>query len=190
MNRRSQTTISTKQSRGLIRSLNRSAVRNTKGPQVALKTPRLHEPTVCARCGAVFLRKTWRHTHALNDEQLERAEWGFCPACQQVARQEGQGRLLIKGAAVAQSRDAIEQRIQNVAKRASKTQPERRLVSVDARDGEFEVLTTSQKLAHRLAHELKKAFGGHVVYNWSDDGTLLAHWAYDAQKGASRRRAG
>jgi hypothetical protein len=189
MKRRSQTTIPTKQSRGLIRSLNRSAVRNTKGPPVALKTARLREPTVCARCGAVFLRKTWRHTHALNDEQLERAEWGFCPACLQVAQQEGQGRLLIKGAAVAQNRDAIEQRIQNVAKRASKTQPERRLVSVEARDGEFEVLTTSQKLAHRLAHELKKAFGGRVVYNWSDDGTLLAHWEYATPKGTSRGRS-
>jgi len=190
MNRRSQITIQTKQSRGLIRSLNRSAVRNTKGPAVALKTARVREPTVCARCGAVFLRKTWRHTHALNDEQLERAEWGFCPACQQVAQQEGQGRLLIKGAAVAQSRDAIEQRIQNVAKRAGKSQPERRLVSVDSHDGEVEVLTTSQKLAHRLAHELKKAFGGRVTYNWSDDGTLLAQWAYETRKGSSRRGTG
>ncbi|MBV8356385.1 MAG: hypothetical protein JO189_00400, partial [Deltaproteobacteria bacterium] len=52
------------------------------------------------------------------------------------------------------------------------------------------VLTTSQKLAHRLAHELKKAFGGRVTYNWSDDGTLLAHWNYETQKGASRRRTG
>jgi hypothetical protein len=74
-------------------------------------------------------------------------------------------------------------------KRASKTQPERRLVSVDVRDGEVEVLTTSQKLAHRLAHELKKAFGGRVAYNWSDDGTLLAHWDCEKQKVASRGHA-
>jgi hypothetical protein len=126
----------------------------------------------------------------LNDDQLERVEWGFCPACLQVAQQEGQGRVLIRGAAVAESRDAIELRIRNVAKRAFNTQPERRLVSIDARDGELEVLTTSQKLAHRLAHELKKAFGGRVAYNWSDDGTLLAHWDYETQKVALRRRAG
>jgi hypothetical protein len=105
-----------------------------------------------------------------------------------VAQQEGQGRLLIGGAAVAQNRSSIEQRIQNVAKRASKTQPERRLVSVDEQDGQLEVLTTSQKLAHRLAHELKKAFGGSVAYNWSDDGTLLARWQYESQKRAPRRR--
>jgi hypothetical protein len=189
MNRRPQTISQSKQSRGLIRSLNRSAVRNTKGPQVAVKTPRLHEPTVCARCGAVFLRKTWRHTHALTEEQLERAGWGFCPACLQVAQQEGQGRLLIKGEAVPHNREAIEQRIQNVAKRAGKTQPERRLVSVEAHDGAMEVLTTSQKLTHRLAHELKKAFGGRVTYNWNDDGTLLAHWNYETEKTSRRRPA-
>jgi NMD protein affecting ribosome stability and mRNA decay len=190
MKRIYRSTTQPKQSRGLIRSLNRSAVRNTKGPPVAIKTRRLHEPTVCARCGAVFLRKTWRHNHALNDEQIERSEWGFCPACLQVAQQQGQGRVVIKGAALSQSRNAIEQRIQNVAKRASKTQPERRLVSIDARDGELEIVTTSQKLAHRLAHELKKAFGGRVAYNWNDDGTLLARWDYETQKNNSRRRAG
>ena len=32
--------------------------------------------------------------------------------------------------------------------------------------------------------------GGRVAYSWSDDGTLLAHWDYEMQKGASRRRAG
>jgi hypothetical protein len=36
------------------------------------------------------------------------------------------------------------------------------------------VLTTSQKLAHRIAHELKNVFGGRTAYNWSDDGTLFA----------------
>jgi NMD protein affecting ribosome stability and mRNA decay len=179
-----------KQSRGLIRSLNRSAVRDDKSPHAARKTRPLHEPTVCARCGAVFLRKTWRHNHVLSDAQIERRQWGFCPACHQVSPQEGQERLLIKGVATAARRDTIAQRIQNVAEHASKTQPERRLVSLDNRDGELEVLTTSQKLAHRLAHELKKAFGGRVGYTWSDDGTLFATWDHDVAKGAPRRRRG
>jgi NMD protein affecting ribosome stability and mRNA decay len=177
-----------KQSKALIRSLNRSSVRDDKRPRVVRKTL-FHEPTVCARCGAVFLRKTWRHNHVLSDEQIERRRWGFCPACQQVSQQEGQGRVLIKGSAVRQS-EAIEQRIHNVAKLAAETQPERRVVSIDNRDGCLEVLTTSQKLAHRLAHELKKAFGGKVTYMWSDDGTLLATWDRDATKTISRRKQG
>ena len=38
----------------------------------------------------------------------------------------------------------------------------------------LEVLTTSQKLAHRIVHELKKLLGGKATYAWSDDGSLFA----------------
>lgn len=107
-----------------------------------------------------------------------------------MSRLEGQGRLLIRGEGVAAQAMEIRGRIDNVAAQAGKTQPQRKLVSVDKlpRQGGIEVLTTSQKLAHRLAHELKKAFGGRVAYNWSDDGSLLATWDFDNP--ASSAKAG
>jgi hypothetical protein len=70
----------------------------------------------------------------------------------------------------------IRRRIQNVAARAGFTQPERQIVSVERRGDVLEVLTTSQKLAHRIVHELKKAFGGRTSHVWSDDRTLFASW--------------
>lgn len=169
-----------RKSRGLIRSLNRSFVRDDKSPQVVHKTAQPKEPTVCARCGAVFLHKTWRHNHKMTDELLERRLWGFCPACDEVSEQEGQGWLIIRGTGLAANRVLIRRRIENVARRAMATQPERRIVSIDtivSKDEKaLEVLTTSQKLTHRIAHELKKLFGGRTSYNWSDDGTLFATW--------------
>jgi hypothetical protein len=87
---------------------------------------------------------------------------------------------------LAASRALIRSRIENVARRAMVTQPERRIVSIDAiesRDEQaLEVLTTSQKLTHRIAHELKKVFGGRTSYNWSDDGTLFAIWELEGRK--------
>ena len=176
----------TKKSRGLIRSLNRSFTRDDTSPQVVRKTAQPIEPTVCARCGAVYLRKAWRHNHHLSDEMFERRHWGFCPACQQVSRLEAQSRLIIRGSAAAANRDLIRSRIENTARHGLKTQPERRVVSIDTidSDGEaLEVLTTSQKLTHRIAHELKKLFGGRTSYNWSDDGTLYATWDLEQVKG-------
>ncbi len=130
-----KTTVETsKQSRGLIRSLNRKGVRDDKAPRVTRKTPPIHEATVCARCGAVFLRKTWRHDHRLSDEEIERGRWGFCPACEQVSRQEGQGRLVIRGV-VAERQEEVRRRIENVAQRASRTQPERRIVLIETTNG-------------------------------------------------------
>jgi len=52
----------------------------------------------------------------------------------------------------------------------------------------LEVLTTSQKLAHRIAHELKKAFRARTSYNWSDDGTLFAGCELDQTKSRHGKR--
>jgi hypothetical protein len=144
------------------------------------------------RCGAVFLRKTWRHDHKLTDEMIERRQWGFCPACVQVSRLEAQGRLIIRGAGVADNLEVIRSRVENAARYGTKTQPERRIVSVEPiavkknRAG-LEVLTTSQKLTHRIAHELKKVFGGRTSFNWSDDGTLFATWEFEGRKRKAKK---
>lgn len=91
--------------------------------------------------------------------------------------------MVLEGAYVAAHADELVQRIRNVAARAAFTQPERRLVEVVTRGSTVEVLTTSQKLAHRLARELAKAFPGTVSYHWSDsDGRLLAVWRRDEER--------
>ena len=165
-----------------IRSLSRKGTRTGKSATVAARTPTPREATVCGRCGAVFSRRTWRRDRALTDRALAAATWAICPACQQVERGEYCGRVLARGAYVESNDTAIRQRIKNVAARAEFTQPEHRLVSI-SRDGTtLEVLTTSQKLAHRIAHELKKVFGGKTSYAWSDrDGTLDAIWEGSAR---------
>ena len=71
--------------------------------------------------------------------------------------------------------EALSARIANVERRAQFTQPERRVVATNWNGKTLEVLTTSQKLAHRIAREVEKAFGGHAHFSWSDDdGSLLA----------------
>ncbi len=170
--------------KGLIRSLNRRGTRSAKVRPVEARAGRPPDGAICERCGAMFSRRTWRRDHAVSHSLLARAPWVVCPACQQTGREEYFGRILIRGGAVADD-DAIRRRIQNVATRAGFTQPERKIVSVEGRGNALEVLTTSQKLAHRIVHELKKAFGGRASYAWSDDRTLLASW--EPRVGAPRR---
>jgi hypothetical protein len=59
------------------------------------------------------------------------------------------------------------------------THPERRLVCADRDNAALEVLTSSQKLAHRIVRELTKAFRGRTTYKWSDDGSLFVVWERD-----------
>jgi len=83
---------------------------------------------------------------------------------------------------VAAKLDAVRRRIHNVAQRAGFTQPERQIVSMEWDGTTLEILTTSQKLAHRIAHELAKAFGGRAKYQWADgEAGLLATWQSEAR---------
>ncbi len=166
--------------KGRIRSLSRKGTQTGKSATRAAKTP-TQERTVCARCGAVFLRRTWRRGRKLTNRALAGATWKTCPACEQVESSQYCGRVVARAADIESSEAVIRRRVHNIAARAEFTQPQHRIVSISRDGSTLEVLTTSQKLAHRIAHELKKAFGGRTSYAWSDrDGTLLATWQASA----------
>lgn len=159
--------------KGLVRSLDRRGSRSDKSPPVAQKQ-KFSDPSICDRCGAVYTGKSWRRGPRLAREVIDKAPWVTCPGCVQAAAGEYHGRVLI---AVGDSEivEAVSARIANVEQRAQFTQPERRIVSTNWDGKTLEVLTTSQKLAHRIAREVEKAFGGHAHFSWSDDdGSLLA----------------
>src|SRR5262249_24269774 len=102
--------------------------------------------------------------------------WTICPACTQTGAQVGFGRIVVRGAFALAQEAAIRRRIENLVTRAMWTQPQRRVSAIQRRGGEPEILTTSQQLAHRIVHELKKQWRGRARYAWSDDGTLFATW--------------
>lgn len=159
--------------KALIRSMSRRGVRSDRSPPVAQKQ-KFSEPSICDRCGAVYSGKTWRHGRQLAREVMDKAQWVKCPGCAQAASGEYHGQVLIALGDRA-SREAISARIANVERRAQITQPERQIVATNWNGRTLEVRTTSQKLAHRIAREVEKAFGGRAHFSWSDDdGTLLA----------------
>lgn len=165
--------------KGLIRAGDRRGVDSKKVAPAERVSGRLSEPTMCKRCGAVLSGRVWRNEGKVTQAQIDRADWKECPACKQIAAGEYYGRVVIRGAVAVAQADEIRKRIANVEAQARFTQPQRRASSVE-RDGiVMEVFTTSQKLAHRIATELKKAFGGKARYEWSGDGTLYAVWESD-----------
>jgi len=180
--------------KSLIRAANRIGTSTGRLAPAEARGGRGSEPVLCERCGAVFAKRVWRRSAASRPApaSLAAIEWRTCPACEQVANEEWMGRLVVRGRLAAEQEDAIRKRLRNVAGRAEFTQPERRIVSVERSGDALEVLTTSQKLAHRLGHELEKAFGGRSRYKWSDDGSLDAAWTPGAEpkpKAAGRKPA-
>ena len=165
-------------SKAPIRSMNRSSTRTNKARGAERRTGRLPEPSVCGRCGSIFAKRVWRQRRRVSAALLEKVHWTTCPACQQTRGSTGLARLLLRGSYVAAHEADIRRRIANVATRGVRTQPQHRVSSIDRDGGGLEVLTTSQKLGHRIARELAKAFGGRVTYSWSDDGSLFATWRH------------
>jgi hypothetical protein len=164
-------------SKALIRSLDRRGARSDMSPPVAQKERPPEDPSVCDSCGSVYTAKTWRRDRPLPAKLLDAAGWTICPACRQARSGKYYGRVLVRGVEATSNLDAIRLRIANVERRAEFTQPERRIIASNWDGATFEVLTTSQKLAHRIARELQKAFGGRARYTWSDkDGALTATW--------------
>ena len=163
--------------RGLIRGLVHRAVRDEKAPRVVRRTGRPPEPAVCERCGAVYRGKTWRAGERSRKTPLMGVTWTVCPACKQVAAGEYFGRVVLRGSFADTHEAEIRARVEKVAARARYTQPERRIVSMDRTGDGLEVLTTSQKLAHRVARALERAFGGETEYHWTEPhGELFAVW--------------
>ncbi len=146
-------------------------------PPVADRTHVDREPTMCERCGAVYLNKTWRAGERTRSTSLVGVGWSVCPACAQVEDAEYFGRVRVTAPLEPEREIEVRRRIWRVESRARHTQPERRTVRIDRGPAGLEILTTSQKLAHRIARELEKAFGGRAHYTWTDrEGGLDATW--------------
>ena len=159
--------------KGIARSMDRRGSRSDTSPLVAQKQ-KFSDPSICDRCGAVYSGKSWRRGPRLAREVIDKAPWVTCPGCAQAAAGEYHGQVLITVGDSAKL-EAVSARIANVERRAQFTQPERRVVSTNWNGKTLEVLTTSQKLAHRIAREVEKAFAGRAHFSWSDgDGSLLA----------------
>lgn len=157
--------------------------RTDRSPAVADRVRATREPMVCERCGAVYKHKTWRAGTRTQRTSLVGVGWTLCPACAQVEDQEYFGRLRITKPLGPAREAEVRRRVWNVEKRARYTQPERRTVRIDRVDSGYEILTTSQKLAHRIARELEKAFGGKTRFVWTDrEGMLDATWDPPAER--------
>jgi len=175
--------------KGLIRSMDRRGTRSDMSPPVTRKL-QFRDPSICDRCGAVYSAKTWRRPRRMPEGLADRATWVHCPGCAQAEAGEYYGRVLIELPATAKATaDDIARRIHNVESRAMYTQPERKVLSSTWNGNALEVLTTSQKLAHRIAREVSKAFGGEPRFSWdSEDGSLLARLRVNAAPRQGKRK--
>lgn len=138
------------------------------------------EPKLCQECGAIYSTRRWR---VLTQDQIkeEFQEKTFsktlCPACKQLQNGVPGGFVHLEGTFLVDHKKEIEHMMRNVAMYALNTNPLARIMNWETPNANsLKVATTTEKLAQRLGHELNKAFGGTVRYDFSHENKLVHVW--------------
>jgi NMD protein affecting ribosome stability and mRNA decay len=130
-------------------------------------------PDVCQSCGAVFIRRRWVAGGTLRARAVTRTGpilRTTCEACRMVAEGTFRGELRVSGVFFAEHHEDVEHLLRNEVARGLADNPLARIVRwTAARPGELVVTTTTEHLASKLGHALKKAFHGTVHYEFSHE---------------------
>lgn len=134
---------------------------------------KLASPSFCKKCGAVYNDGHW----ILKTIALESSKHGHwrpakpvtCPACKQIESGVVGGYLSLGGGFLKLHRVDIENLIKNEAERSAEDNPLSRIMNQREIDGAILIETTTEHLAQRLGHALKKAFDGDVQYHFSEE---------------------
>ncbi len=119
---------------------------------------------ICPRCHAISEEKRW-----FVDEKKYRklqhrpgVEESLCPGCKRIDEKLYGGEVTLKSPLLVNHKDEALSLIQHTADEARSENPIARVASIEVRDGEIYILTTTRFLAQRIGKEFLKAFHGNL----------------------------
>ncbi|MFA6203538.1 MAG: BCAM0308 family protein [Gallionella sp.] len=135
---------------------------------------KLHEPSVCSECGAVFHAGRWQWLQAPADAHQE-----TCPACHRILDHYPAGYLSLKGSFFSSHRDEIMQLLHHHEKHERAEHPLKRIIAIEEKPGETLVSTTDIHLARGMGEALHHAYQGELEYHYNPEENLLrVNWAH------------
>ncbi|HCI54125.1 MAG TPA: ATPase [Gallionella sp.] len=135
---------------------------------------KLHEPSVCSECGAVFHAGRWQWLQAPADAHQE-----TCPACHRIRDHYPAGYLSLKGSFFSSHRDEIMQLLHHHEKHERTEHPLKRIIAIEEKPGETLVSTTDIHLARGMGEALHHAYQGELEYHYNPEENLLwVNWAH------------
>jgi NMD protein affecting ribosome stability and mRNA decay len=113
----------------------------------------------CDNCGIVYYKKAWHHNlrHFKSFEKDVPVDFRSCPACQMIKNRQYEGMVRILNVPAKFERE-LERLIAAYGERARKRDPLHRIIDVNKKGNNFEVTTTENQLAQKLARKIIKTF--------------------------------
>lgn len=126
----------------------------------------------CSGCGAFYFRRRWSLNAPHGFSKPAHVQPIFCPACQKMRERYPGGELQLLGVET-RERGEIARILRNEEGRARQKNPLERIMQLQAKDGNWRVETTTEKLAQRLGRSIKKARGGKIEYKWGHNNKFV-----------------
>ena len=126
----------------------------------------------CSGCGAFYYRRHWTLNPSSGFSYPVHAHPIYCTACRKVRDRFPGAELHLLGVEAGE-RGEIVRIMRNEEERARQKNPLERIIQLQAKDGDWRVETTTEKLAQRLGRSIKKARGGKIEYKWGHNNKFV-----------------
>ncbi len=126
----------------------------------------------CSGCGAFYYRRHWTLVPPGEFSSQVHAHPVYCPACAKIRDRYPGGEVRLHGMNNSE-RGEIVRILRNEEERARTKNPLERIMRLKAVNGDWNVETTTEKLAQRLGRAVYKARGGSVEYKWSHNNKFV-----------------
>lgn len=135
---------------------------------------KLHEPTACPTCNAVFHNGRWQWISVPADAQQH-----SCPACQRIHDHYPAGFLTLEGDFFSTHSDEIIRLARHVEEKEKSEHPLQRIMAVEEQDNTTLITTTDIHLARGIADAIHQAYQGNLEFHYNPEENLLrAHWSH------------
>ncbi len=136
---------------------------------------KVHEPAVCASCGAVLQRGRWCWGTA--EPNANRVT---CPACRRAHDRLPAGTLTLDGAFFVAHRDEAMNLVKNEAARERDEHALNRILAIEEADDRAVVTTTDIHLPQRIGRALERAWDGELSIHYAkDEDAVDVRWRRD-----------
>lgn len=134
---------------------------------------KLHEPSVCPECSALFQAGRWQWTTTPPDDAQE----ALCPACQRVRDRVPAGFLILSGEFFEQHRDEILNLIHNKVESEKAQHPLKRMMGIEEQENGVVITFTEIHLPRGVGEALQRAYEGDLDIQYADQTSLLrVYW--------------
>jgi len=133
------------------------------------RVEKLHEPTVCPQCGAVYSNGRWQWLSA-----PEQAEKVLCQACHRINDRFPAGIVTLSGKLVAAHKDEMINLARNQESAERTDHPLNRIISVESEGADQVVISTTDiHLPRRIGRAMSRAYHGEANEHFDENGYFV-----------------